>query len=455
MNLKIHAKGSSFKGISQYLLHDPNRARSADRVAWTQTVNLATDDADLAWKLMAATALDAKRLKAEAGIKNTGRKSDKTVLHLTLSWHPEEKKDLIPEEMMRAARFAIRELGADDRQALVVCHSDKKQPHVHVVINRVSSTDGRLLSSSFERQKLSDFGERYERERGKIYCKQRVINNAARKRGTFTRGEKDIPRAAFEQIRANDNSLPRDEVKKIWLRHRGKDRDIGARQRKTRHAQTEAWARLQGGYRAKRAAVLGDLRAGLYRVKRRVQDEYKPEWDRRYAEREAALKGFQRDERKFLGRLRNRARSIDLRAIVMGEAKGRAIRDAFTAMGSAGARLELLKDQQDRLDARLERREKIEIRERSRPLRTKANSDLARDGRLYQAERASVVLTNAVEQAKMRAEWAQRGAQRRDELQKDIDMTGANRRRTMLDSIRRSAFNDRSERDRNQDGRDR
>ena len=31
---KIHARGRSFKGAAAYLLHDKNRAKSADRVAW-------------------------------------------------------------------------------------------------------------------------------------------------------------------------------------------------------------------------------------------------------------------------------------------------------------------------------------------------------------------------------------------------------------------------------------
>ena len=78
---KLHSKGSSFKGAAQYLLHDKDRAQTSERVAWTETRNLAVDDPDLAWRIMAATAMDQARLKAEARVRNSGRKSDKHVLH--------------------------------------------------------------------------------------------------------------------------------------------------------------------------------------------------------------------------------------------------------------------------------------------------------------------------------------------------------------------------------------
>ena len=52
---KLHAKGSSFKGAALYLLHDKNRAQTGERVAWTETRNLAVDDPETGWRIMAAT----------------------------------------------------------------------------------------------------------------------------------------------------------------------------------------------------------------------------------------------------------------------------------------------------------------------------------------------------------------------------------------------------------------
>ena len=170
-------------GAAAYLLHDVGEAEAAERVEWVQTRNLATDDPELAARIMAATAMQADDLKRAAGVKATGRKSNAHVLHFSLAWHEREAEALIPEEMMRAALGAIKALGADDRQALIVAHNDTAHPHVHVLLNRISPEDGRMLSSSKEKLALSKWAEDYERARGEILCQQRAINNAARDRG--------------------------------------------------------------------------------------------------------------------------------------------------------------------------------------------------------------------------------------------------------------------------------
>ena len=70
--------GSSFKGAALYYLHDKREAWEAERitaarVAWTSMRNMPTDNPELGWRIMAATAMDQDRLKAEAGVKATGR----------------------------------------------------------------------------------------------------------------------------------------------------------------------------------------------------------------------------------------------------------------------------------------------------------------------------------------------------------------------------------------------
>src|SRR5690606_30720533 len=95
--------GTSFKGLTAYLMHDIGSRDSAERVAWTHTHNLATDDPQKAWKVMASTAKSQAELKAEAGVKNTGRKSNAHVMHYVLSWHPKEHGEYRREDMIDAA----------------------------------------------------------------------------------------------------------------------------------------------------------------------------------------------------------------------------------------------------------------------------------------------------------------------------------------------------------------
>jgi len=116
--------GASFKGAAAYYLHD-KEAETAERVAWTETVNLVTSDAEKATRVMAATAMAQNELKIEAGIKATGRKLEKPVYVYSLSWHPDEQPDKAA--MVEAARESLKALGVEDRQALIVSHND--EPH--------------------------------------------------------------------------------------------------------------------------------------------------------------------------------------------------------------------------------------------------------------------------------------------------------------------------------------
>ena len=99
--------GRSFKGASLYYLHDKRQAGEAerltsDRVAWTHTVNLATDDPERAWRIMADTAMRQGEIKAAAGEKATGRKLTKPVYAYSLAWHPEQRADQRPHAFNRA-----------------------------------------------------------------------------------------------------------------------------------------------------------------------------------------------------------------------------------------------------------------------------------------------------------------------------------------------------------------
>jgi hypothetical protein len=100
--------GASFKGAAAYYLHD-KEAETAERVAWTETVNLITSDPEKATRVMAATAMVQNELKVEAGIKATGRRLEKPVYISSLSWHPDEQPDKAT--MVEAARESLKALG--------------------------------------------------------------------------------------------------------------------------------------------------------------------------------------------------------------------------------------------------------------------------------------------------------------------------------------------------------
>lgn len=77
-----------------------------ERVAFTHTLNLHTDDPEKALKVMAWTAEHQADLKRSAGGAATGRKLEKPVYTFSLSWAPEE--DISKEEMIAAMKDSLK-----------------------------------------------------------------------------------------------------------------------------------------------------------------------------------------------------------------------------------------------------------------------------------------------------------------------------------------------------------
>ena len=89
--------GTSFKGLSAYLLHDVRHEQiegeqTAERVGWMETHNLDDTDPAQAWRMMLATANSAPDLKEAAGIKK-GKPVKNTVWHYAITFPPDEQTD--------------------------------------------------------------------------------------------------------------------------------------------------------------------------------------------------------------------------------------------------------------------------------------------------------------------------------------------------------------------------
>ena len=412
---KIPAKGSSFKGAAAYLLHDKGRVDSDDRVAWIETRNLATDDREIAWRIMAATAMDQARLKEEAGIKKTGRKSDKHVLHVSLSWHADEAHTLSRDEMMRAANGALRALGADDRQAMIIAHSDEEHPHVHLLVNRVSPHDGRHLSSSKEKLKLSEWALGYEKERGCILCEERAINAEARERGEYTRAEKDQPRHIFEteakaRAAANDNTSRADHLRE---EERRKDADLSKRSRAMHARHQDQWDRLHDQHKERAQDIAKEAEIDKGKAKAEVRDEYRPIWRETYRQQRDDIRAFEDRESEFLGRVQNTFDAVKLRLRVLEGTHGEAIGGAFRALASSGARQEAVQLAHESEKQAIGRQQRAQEGLRVQEVEKARQEALRANAQRFEAERSSLILAQAADQAKNQAEWRARTAERK------------------------------------------
>ncbi|KAB2915558.1 MAG: relaxase/mobilization nuclease domain-containing protein [Bacteroidetes bacterium] len=176
---RIARRGHSFKGAGAYYLHD-KQASSNERVLWTHTVNLPTKDPEKAFRWMAHTSMNAGRLKKQAGIPSTGRKSKAgEVYSFSLAWHPEQNPD--QKTMLQSALDTLNLLGLHEHEAVIIAHSDRPHPHAHVICNLVNPENGKTAVVSYDRLTLSQWAENVERNDGKILCEQRVINNQKRR----------------------------------------------------------------------------------------------------------------------------------------------------------------------------------------------------------------------------------------------------------------------------------
>jgi len=409
---KIAAKGRSFKGAAAYLLHDKDRANTSERVDWVETRNLATDNPELAWRIMAATALDQDRLKEAAGVRNTGRKSDQAVLHLVLSWHPDEREELSPDEMRRAAIGALKALGAEDRQSLFIAHNDEEHAHLHVLCNRVSPVDGRMLSSSNDRLKLSKWAQGYEMERGHIYCENRVVNNERRAQGEFVADAASLP---YHQA-ANDPGPPSEGSPRA---HRAvqdaqieRDRQLVRRGQEMASAYKAQWAALEERYQDRKAGIRAQAHQNFSQARSRIGQAYHPLRLRQNETHTAERAVFEEREAHLMGRIANTMKAIDHLRRMRGEIQDRALGESFKVLASTGARREALLAAQAQEKAELNRNQAKELNAARREIFAKARAERRAALSEHEASRTLLAERQKTENAALKERWRERTKER-------------------------------------------
>ena len=200
MIARIHAGGRGMRGLVAYITHDQSSAderqpTSADRVGLVAGLNMPTDDPHLAGLIMARTAADAKAIKRLAGTSSRSRKLKAPFYHFSLSWSPDEPRpDRV--EMRRPAEEALKSIGMDACQALVVEHTDTAHPHVHVAACRVDPETGKACGRKNDAKKLSTWAAKSERSRGRVQVPNRIARRQAREevpRGRRPAGRRPRP----------------------------------------------------------------------------------------------------------------------------------------------------------------------------------------------------------------------------------------------------------------------
>lgn len=350
--------GKSFKGLAAYLLHDPERAATAERVGWAQSFNLDDADPDRAWRLMAATAMSADQLKAAAGIKK-GKRAVNTAYHFSLSFNPHDQP---AEKVQRAAvESALKALGLQDYQALAVSHTDTAHAHVHVMVNLINpenglsaaskQPDGRPALLSNSQRKLSQWAQRFEREHGLTVTEGRLENANRRAQGEKVDARRE-PRNVWEQRRSETQDRRR-EFTKRQFQDQARDLTEGGRAMHEKHR--IEWDALKASYGAEKKARDLEHKKAIPAQIEAVKEAHKPRWSAMFKRQRDELRDFERADRSAIGRIWHAAAVFRDRALA-GDALG-----GFVAAFSHQARRDIVQRKHDRERAKLGQQIRDEI----------------------------------------------------------------------------------------------
>lgn len=406
----IAKKGHSFKGAFQYYLHDKG-ADTAERVGWTETRNLMTDDPTGARNIMIATALQADELKKAAGIKAAGRKSTQSVYAYALAWHPDEAGQINKAEMLAAADASLKELKADHLQAVIVCHTDQKHPHVHVILNRVDPNDGRMHGFKNDRIQLSTWANKYERERGNIVTPAR---EEKRKNREQYQDKKQRQEYAAEK-RAQEAQKPRDDLSPAAML-----KDLGDAQ-KQRHR--DEWKDLATTNKERRNSIYDDFRKRIRDATALHKAESKPIWRTYFREQRQRETDFKRREGNIIGVVQN-AIATTAHQHIMGQLDGRGQLSAtFTNALSSQRRKAAFEERLTMDRKQLSDRLRGIVDDEVKTIQADRGAALKDNRASFDSSRGELIERQNVEREKVREAWKQiyndRGQPFTRKIQKD------------------------------------
>src|SRR5664279_1833729 len=116
-------------------------------------------------------------------VQKLSKRVEKPVLHLSLRMAPGEFLSM--EQLIELSQELAKEFDLTDRQYVAILHKDTKEPHIHLVANRVG-TNGKALSTSHNYLKMDRLCRRLEKE----YQLKEVLSA----RRFLSREQRQIPR---------------------------------------------------------------------------------------------------------------------------------------------------------------------------------------------------------------------------------------------------------------------
>lgn len=293
MNPVEIGRGQSFKGLSNYLLHDEQQ-ETAERVGESWTVNMGDKiDPGRAWLHMLWTTNSADDLKRAAGVKLGGAKNDKPVFHYVLNFNPAD--DPTSEQMRRAVVQSLERLELGEHQAMAVEHRDKDHAHVHVMANLINPENGRTAKLSYTKTKLSKWAAEFEDAEGLVVTQGRRDNQKKRLNGEKTSNKRKT-RNAYETAPKNDN-----RVAFLEANERGELAQLVRDGRDMEALHANEWKALKAGYYSDLNASQKLKEALVKQTVAQVKQGMKPRWAALFQQQRAEERQHLAGESTLLG----------------------------------------------------------------------------------------------------------------------------------------------------------
>lgn len=104
-------------------------------------------------------------------------KVSKPVVHIALTFKPEDKPRLTNDYMVKLAKEYMQEMGFTNTQYIIHRHEETRNPHVHITLNRVDN-DGKRISDSNELRRNAAVCKAITLREGLAWGDSKVISQA-------------------------------------------------------------------------------------------------------------------------------------------------------------------------------------------------------------------------------------------------------------------------------------
>ena len=171
-------KGADFRGVINYML-----SKEKGKAKVLSSNNIGFIDQNLC----------ADEFTLQASMRPNVQKP---VCHTILSFSASDAERLTDDVMIKIANEYLKKMGYADTQSLIVRHSDREHPHLHICINRIGN-DGKIISDRNEKYRSTKICREVTERYGLTIGEGKKAVNRHR-----LRGEDKLRYEIFDEIKA-------------------------------------------------------------------------------------------------------------------------------------------------------------------------------------------------------------------------------------------------------------